>query len=49
MGEYAEWYLDGMDQLVDHPQTPLPTFEQITGRPATTFAQWAAKHAADFR
>jgi hypothetical protein len=23
--------------------------EKITGRPAHTFAQWAADHAADFR
>ncbi|MEU9507250.1 NAD(P)H-binding protein [Micromonospora sp. NPDC048170] len=28
---------------------PLPTAEQVTGRPARTFAQWAHDHAADFR
>jgi uncharacterized protein YbjT (DUF2867 family) len=28
---------------------PLPTAEQVTGRPARTFAQWARDHAADFR
>ena len=39
MGEYAEWYVDGIGALVEHPQTPLPTVEAITGRPATTFAE----------
>ncbi|MFC3996090.1 NAD(P)H-binding protein [Nocardiopsis sediminis] len=28
---------------------PQPTAEQVTGRPARTFAQWARDHAADFR
>jgi uncharacterized protein YbjT (DUF2867 family) len=27
----------------------LPTVEQVTGRPARTFAQWADEHAASFR
>jgi uncharacterized protein YbjT (DUF2867 family) len=27
----------------------LPTVEQVTGRPPTTFAQWAAAHAGAFR
>jgi uncharacterized protein YbjT (DUF2867 family) len=49
MGEYAEWYVDGIGMLVDYPQVPLPTVAQITGRPATTFAQWAARHAELFR
>jgi uncharacterized protein YbjT (DUF2867 family) len=49
MGGYAEWYLSGKAQLVDHPQTPVPTVEAITGHPATTFAQWAVEHAAEFR
>jgi uncharacterized protein YbjT (DUF2867 family) len=49
MGEYAEWYVDGIGMLVDYPQPPLPTVAQITGRPATTFAQWAARHADHFR
>jgi uncharacterized protein YbjT (DUF2867 family) len=49
MGEYAQWYVDGLAQLADHPPAPSPMVEAITGRPATTFAQWAAKHAAAFR
>jgi uncharacterized protein YbjT (DUF2867 family) len=28
---------------------PLPTVEQVTGRPARSFAQWALDHANDFR
>jgi uncharacterized protein YbjT (DUF2867 family) len=47
--EWAAWYVDGLAQLVDHPQRTAPTVEQITGRPATTFAQWAVRHAAAFR
>ena len=41
MGEYAAWYADGMRQLAQHPQAAVPTVAQLTGRPATTFAQWA--------
>jgi uncharacterized protein YbjT (DUF2867 family) len=48
-GAAADWLLDGDAQSVGHPQTPLPTVEAITGRPATTFAEWVARHAADFR
>lgn len=29
--------------------TVVPTVEQVTGRPARTFAQWAAEHADSFR
>ncbi|MCU7825070.1 NAD(P)H-binding protein [Kitasatospora sp. DSM 101779] len=31
------------------PATVLDTVEAVTGRPARTFASWAADHAADFR
>jgi uncharacterized protein YbjT (DUF2867 family) len=33
---------------VDHPTTVTPDVEQVLGRPALTFAQWARDHAADF-
>jgi len=49
MGDTATWYVDNV--LAGYSEQPLPpmhTFEQITGRPATTFAQWAAEHADDF-
>jgi hypothetical protein len=49
MGEVAGWYLDGLAQAVDYPQAPDPSVAKIIGRPATTFAQWAVKHAAHFR
>lgn len=31
------------------PQRPVMTVEDVTGRPATTFAQWAVAHADRFR
>jgi uncharacterized protein YbjT (DUF2867 family) len=49
MGEYAGWYLDGKAELVEDPQEPIPTVEEVTGRPATTFAEWAIRHVEDFR
>lgn len=48
MGEWAGWYLDGMAQLVDHPQAAETTVADLTGRPATTFAEWAVKNADAF-
>lgn len=41
MGEYARWYADGLAELARHPQAALPTVAELTGRPATTFAEWA--------
>lgn len=35
------------DAVTDQP-VPVDTVERITGRPARTFARWAADHAADF-
>ncbi len=50
MGEYARWYLEGMASLVDAPpQEANRLVEQLTGRPATTFAQWASAHVDEFR
>ncbi|GAA2307264.1 NAD(P)H-binding protein [Nonomuraea roseoviolacea subsp. roseoviolacea] len=57
----AEWRSHGMGEetieflvraLGDTPEvgyTVVPTVEQVTGRPARPFAQWAAEHAAAFR
>lgn len=45
MGEYAEWYVDGLELLLTHPQQAVPTVATITGRPATTFAEWARRDA----
>ncbi len=49
MGEWAGWYVDLLLELIEHPQQAVDTVERLTGRPATTFAEWAAKHADDFR
>jgi uncharacterized protein YbjT (DUF2867 family) len=48
-GFVADWLLDGDARAVDHPQPPLPTVAELTGRPARTFAQWVADNAAAFR
>jgi uncharacterized protein YbjT (DUF2867 family) len=49
MGEYAQWYVEGMAVLAQHPQRPIPTVTEITGRPGTTFAEWAAANVDQFR
>lgn len=49
MGEFAEWYVAGMADLVEHPQLPSSTFEEVTGRPGTRFATWAARNVEWFR
>jgi len=36
-------------RAVDRPSPVLPTVAEVTGRPARTFREWAADHAADFR
>jgi uncharacterized protein YbjT (DUF2867 family) len=35
--------------LVDQPETVTGVVEEVTGKPARTFAQWAQDHASDFR
>jgi uncharacterized protein YbjT (DUF2867 family) len=43
---------EATDWLVREPEGETvvgPTAEQVTGRPARTFAQWVADHRADFR
>lgn len=49
MGEFARWYVDGMRDLAAHPQQANRMVEEITGRPATTFAQWARRNVDAFR
>jgi uncharacterized protein YbjT (DUF2867 family) len=49
MGEYAVRYIDGQASMVDHPQVATATVSDITGRPGTTFAQWATVNADLFR
>ena len=50
MGADAEWYVDTiLAGSVHWPAQVSPAVEGITGRPATTFADWAVQHAAAFR
>jgi uncharacterized protein YbjT (DUF2867 family) len=49
MGQYADRYVDGQALMVDHPQAVTTTVSDITGRPGTTFAQWASANADLFR
>jgi uncharacterized protein YbjT (DUF2867 family) len=49
MGEHAGWYLDGIAQMVDHPQAVTTTVPDITGRPGTTLREWVAGNADMFR
>ncbi|MEU0915514.1 NAD(P)H-binding protein [Streptomyces althioticus] len=44
----VEMVLGYLADAVDHPPVPVDTVEKVTGRPARTFARWAADHAADF-
>lgn len=41
--------LDAWAGMVTHPEHVTTTVQDITGRPARTFAEWARDHAAAFR
>ncbi|MEV4754145.1 NAD(P)H-binding protein [Micromonospora sp. NPDC049559] len=45
----AEMILGYFAVAVHTPDVVLPTVEEVTGRPARSFAQWAADHRSDFR
>jgi uncharacterized protein YbjT (DUF2867 family) len=47
--ETAQWLLDGFRMMAEHPMTPEPTVEALTGRPAITYREWASVNAAAFR
>jgi uncharacterized protein YbjT (DUF2867 family) len=49
MGEYGEWYLDGLAQLADYPQQAVSTVADLLGRPALDYEEWARRHADLFR
>ncbi len=46
--QVIEWFLE-MGDYLDGNAPVLPDFEQVTGTPGRTFAQWAFDHADDFR
>ncbi|GAA0508335.1 nucleotide-diphosphate-sugar epimerase [Paractinoplanes deccanensis] len=49
MGDYAQWYLDGLAASRGHPQPAVTTVADLTGRPALTYEQWARRHQEIFR
>ncbi|GAA4172084.1 NAD(P)H-binding protein [Phytohabitans flavus] len=47
--DFADGALAYWASLVDSPERVTGTVAELTGRPARTFAEWAADHAGDFR
>ncbi|WP_103352196.1 SDR family oxidoreductase [Amycolatopsis sp. CA-128772] len=47
--EVIEARIRRLAALVDRPQPTTGTVREVTGRPARSFAEWAADHAGDFR
>lgn len=45
----AAWLFQDRHLLIEHPQPPVATVAEVLGRPATTFAEWARRHADLFR
>jgi uncharacterized protein YbjT (DUF2867 family) len=48
MGEYARWYLDQIETGVGEPQQANQLVAELTGTPAESVAQWAARNARLF-
>ncbi len=44
----VDWILDGFELAVRHPQVPTGVFEELLGRPGTTYAEWASLNAEAF-
>ncbi|OZM70590.1 hydroxylase [Amycolatopsis antarctica] len=50
MGDTADWYVENvLTGFTENPVLPTSSVQDITGRPGTTFARWAAAHTAEFR
>jgi uncharacterized protein YbjT (DUF2867 family) len=47
--ETAQWLLDGFRMMAEYRMEPESTVPEITGRPATTYRQWAVANADAFR
>lgn len=47
MGENAGWYVDMLSSAVGARPEPADGVERATGRPATSFADWAVENARD--
>ena len=48
MGDMAGWYLDLQDASRRYRQEANSLVEDLSGRPATSLAQWASKNRAAF-
>ena len=48
LGPNAAWYLDQIADAVDHPQRANDLVADLTGAPAQSVAQWAARNAELF-
>ncbi|MGH8933549.1 MAG: SDR family oxidoreductase [Egibacteraceae bacterium] len=46
---FVDYALDSWATLVTTPEPVTTTVQDVTGRPARTFGQWATDHAGDFR
>jgi uncharacterized protein YbjT (DUF2867 family) len=49
LGPDAAWYLDQVEDAVNHPQDANDLVAELTGTPAQSVAQWAAANAELFR
>jgi uncharacterized protein YbjT (DUF2867 family) len=49
LGPNAAWYLDQVEDAVDHPQEANDLVTELTGASAQSVAQWAAANAELFR
>jgi uncharacterized protein YbjT (DUF2867 family) len=49
MGDEVGWYLDLMAEGIDSPQPANQLVAELTGTPAESVAQWAARNTALFR
>jgi uncharacterized protein YbjT (DUF2867 family) len=49
LGPNAAWYLDQIEDAVNHPQQANDLVAELTGTPAQSVAQWAEQNAEQFR
>jgi uncharacterized protein YbjT (DUF2867 family) len=47
--QMADGALDGWAEMVNEPEIVTHTVQEVTGKPARTFREWASDHADDFR
>jgi uncharacterized protein YbjT (DUF2867 family) len=47
--ETAQWLLDGFRMMAEHPMKPETTVQDLTGRPAVTYREWARANVDAFR